>query len=264
MILFRHELRQGWRSLILWTTAIAGFMALISLLFPQVKDQMASINGLISTMGAFSDAFGLGKLNMGTFIGFYTVEYQSVLGLGGALYAAILASNSLAKEEQAGTAEFLLTHPLSRASIVTSKALALVSQLLILNAVTLAVVLLSLTLMGESAPMGQLLLLHLAYLILHLEFIALCLSLSALSGKRRGTGLGAGIGLVLGFYLANLVANIAPGLGGLKWLTPFAYVDGAEIIPNGSLTLGYVGVGLVLSACSLGVAYWWFGRKDVG
>lgn len=191
MILFRHELRQGWRSLILWTAAIAGFMGLISLLFPQVKDQMASINGLISTMGAFSDAFGLGKLNMGTFIGFYTVECQSVLGLGGALYAAILASNSLAKEEQAGTAEFLLTHPLSRASIVTSKSLALVSQLLILNAVTLAVVLLSLTLMGESAPMGQLLLLHLAYLILHLEFIALCLSLSALSGKRRGTGLGA-------------------------------------------------------------------------
>ena len=215
MILFRHELRQGWRSLILWTAAIAGFMALISLLFPQVKDQMASINGLISTMGAFSDAFGLGKLNMGTFIGFYTVECQSVLGLGGALYAAILASNSLAKEEQAGTAEFLLTHPL-------------------------------------------------AYLILHLEFIALCLSLSALSGKRRGTGLGAGIGLVLAFYLANLVANIAPGLGGLKWLTPFAYVDGAEIIPKGSLNLGYVGVGLVLSSCSLAVAYWWFGRKDVG
>ena len=157
-----------------------------------------------------------------------------------------------------------MTHPLSRASVVPSKALALVSQLLILNAVTLAVVLLSLTLMGEPAPVGQLLLLHLAYLILHLEFIALCLSLSALSGKRRGTGLGAGIGLVLGFYLANLVANIAPGLGALKWLTPFAYVDGAEIIPNGSLNLGYVGVGLVLSACSLVVAYWWFGRKDVG
>ena len=253
MILFRHELRQGWRSLILWTAAIAGFMALISLLFPQVKDQMASINGLISTRGAFSDAFGLGKLNMGTFIGFYTVECQSVLGLGGALYAAILASNSLAKEEQAGTAEFLLTHPLSRASVVTSKALALASQLLILNAVTLAVVLLSLTLMGEPAPVGQLLLLHFAYLILHLEFIALCLSLSALS-----------IGLVLGFYLANLVANIAPGLGVLKWLTPFAYVDGAEIIPNNSLNLGYVGVGLALSACSLTVAYWWFGRKDVG
>ena len=52
MILFRHELRQGWRSLILWTAAIAGFMALISLLFPQVKDQMASINGLITWANA--------------------------------------------------------------------------------------------------------------------------------------------------------------------------------------------------------------------
>jgi len=125
--------------------------------------------------------------------------------------------------------------------------LALVSQLLILNLVTLIAVLLCLTLMGEPAPVGQLLLLHFAYLILHLEFAALCLSLSALSGKRRGTGLGAGIGLVLGFSLANLVANIAPGLGALKWLTPFAYVDGAEIIPNGSLNLGYVGGGPGLS-----------------
>ena len=73
-----------------------------------------------------------------------------------------------------------------------------------------------------------------------------------------------GIELALGFFLVNRVSIIALGLGALKWLTPFAYVDGAEIIPNGSLNLGYVGVGLVLSACSLGVAYWWFGRKDVG
>ncbi len=33
---------------------------------------------------------------------------------------------------------------------------------------------------------------------------------------------------------------------------------------NGSLNLGYVGVRLALSACSLGVACVKFGRKDVG
>ena len=73
-----------------------------------------------------------------------------------------------------------------------------------------------------------------------------------------------GIELELGFFLVYLVANIAPGLGVLKWLTPFAYVYDVEGIHSDNLNLGYVGVGLVLSACSLGVAYWWFGRKDVG
>ena len=73
-----------------------------------------------------------------------------------------------------------------------------------------------------------------------------------------------GIELALGFFLVNRVSIIALGLGALKWLTPFAYVDGAEGIHGDNLNLGYVGVGLVLSACSLAVAYWWFGRKDVG
>ena len=53
MILFRHELRQGWRSLILWTAAIAGFMALISLLFPQVNDRDKKAIKLIILMAFY-------------------------------------------------------------------------------------------------------------------------------------------------------------------------------------------------------------------
>ena len=61
------------------------------------------------------------RLNFGTLIGFYAIECGNVLGLGGAFYAALCAAAILSKEEKERTAEFLLTHPVSRIRIITEK-----------------------------------------------------------------------------------------------------------------------------------------------
>ena len=54
-------------------------------------------------------------------LGFYAVECGNILGLGGAFYAALCAATVLSKEEKDKTAEFLLTHPVSRVKIITEK-----------------------------------------------------------------------------------------------------------------------------------------------
>lgn len=53
-------------------------------------------------------AFGMDKINFGEFIGFFGVECGNVLGMGGALYAALLGISALAKEEREHTVYFLL------------------------------------------------------------------------------------------------------------------------------------------------------------
>ncbi len=96
---------RGWRSLVNGRQPSRGFYGPDFPAFPsESKDRWLAA---WLAPGAFSDAFGLGKLNMGTFIGFYRWMW-SVLGLGGALCHS--GQQFLAKEEQAGTAEFLLTH----------------------------------------------------------------------------------------------------------------------------------------------------------
>ena len=121
MTLFLHELRTNRIALIIWSAAISFMIGVCVIIYPEMSSQMGDISAMFADMGAFSDAFGMDKLNFGEFMGYFGVECGNTLGLGGALFAAILGSGALAKEETGHTAEFLLTHPISRTKIITSK-----------------------------------------------------------------------------------------------------------------------------------------------
>ena len=84
MTLIRHELRQGRISFIIWTASIGFLLAVCVFLFPEMKGQMEDMGDMFSSMGSFSDAFGMDRLNFGTLMGFYAIECGNVLGLGGA------------------------------------------------------------------------------------------------------------------------------------------------------------------------------------
>ena len=85
MILFRHELRQGRRMLLIWS-AVVGFMILICMLmYPEMGKQMGDIDKIFSQMGGFTEAFGMDKLSLGSVMGFYGIECGNVLGIGGSL-----------------------------------------------------------------------------------------------------------------------------------------------------------------------------------
>ena len=100
MTIVKHELRQGKASFLIWTGSIGFLLAVCIFLFPEMKSEMAGINALFSSMGAFTAAFGMDKLNFGTLIGYYVIECGNVLGLGGAFFAALCAVSMLSKEEK--------------------------------------------------------------------------------------------------------------------------------------------------------------------
>ena len=103
------------------------------LMFPDMKSQMDDVNEMFSSMGNFTSAFGMDQLNFGTITGFYAVEGGNILAIGGAFFAAITGISALLKEEKDRTAEFLLTHPVTRVKVVMEKLLSVVAIITILN-----------------------------------------------------------------------------------------------------------------------------------
>ena len=162
MTIIRHEWKQGRTSLAVWTAGIGGLIAICIFLFPEMKGEMESVSDIFASMGSFTAAFGMDRLSFGTLIGFYGVECGNILGLGGALFAAFMAVSVLSKEEKDGTAEFLLTHPVSRARVLTEKLVAVLLQILALNVIVLALALGSIAAIGEAVPWKELLLMHLS------------------------------------------------------------------------------------------------------
>ena len=261
MTVFKHELRQGRSALIIWTAAISFMLGVCIVIYPEMSTQMGDISAMFADMGSFSQAFGMDRINFGEFLGFFGVECGNVLGLGGAFFAALLGISALAKEEKEHTAEFLLTHPVSRTRVITEKLSAVIAQIVILNLAVIAVTALSVLIIGEEADIKTLAMLFSAFFLMQLEVAAVTFGISAF--LRRGS-LGIGLGLAAVFYFMNIVANLIDETKFLKYITPFGYTESADIIADGALNGGYLAVGMALAAIGVILAFCKYGRKDIG
>lgn len=260
MTIVKHELRQGKTAFAIWTASISFLLMICIFLFPEMKSEMDAVSDVFSSMGSFTAAFGMDRLNFGTLTGFYAVECGNIVGLGGAFFASLTGISALAKEEKNRTAEFLLTHPVSRSRIITEKLVAVLTQIIALNGIILLLSLGSMAVIGETIPWKEVLLMHLAYFLLQIELAGICFGISAF--LRRGSA-GIGLGLAAMMYFLNLIANMTESAGFLKYITPFGYCEGADIVTEGKVDIALLAVGMIFTCAGIAAAYWKYGRKDI-
>ena len=260
MTVFKLELRQGKTALIVWTAAIGFLLAVCIFLFPEMKGEMDTLTSVFASMGSFTAAFGMDRLSFGELSGFYAIECGNILGLGGAFFAALTAVNVLAKEEKDRTAEFLLTHPVSRGRVLAEKLCAVLAQITAMNAVLLALSLGCMAAIGEDIPWRTVLLLHLGYFLLQTELAGVCFGISAFI---RRSGPGIGLGLAAAMYFLNLISNLSSSAEFLRYVTPFAYCEGADIISSGTLDTALVLLGLGYAVAAAAAACLHYTRKDI-
>lgn len=260
MFLFFHEMRRNRLSLIIWTSVLSFMLAVCVLIYPEMKSQMADMSEMFANMGDFSEAFGMDELQVGEFMGYFGVECSEVLGLGGALFAAILGATILSKEEKDKTAEFLLTHPINRVKVTLYKLFALIAQIIILNICVLVITLISVAAVGEDADIKVMLLLFFSYFTL--QSVVGCIAFGLSAFVRRGSiGVGLGIGLLT--YFLNILANLTESLDFIKYITPFAFADGGHIVNNCALEWKYIIPGAVVAVTVLVFGIKKYDRKDI-
>lgn len=260
MAIFLKELRRGVKGFLIWTGILSVMLLICVLVYPQMQSQMQSVNDLYANMGSFTSAFGLDKLNVGTMIGFYGVECGNLLGLGGGLFAAYLGITILSKEERDHTSEFLLSHPISRLAVFFQKLLAVIVFLILMNLVVFSCGALSIAGIGESVQFKEMILIHSAYLIMHLEIGCICFGISAF--LRRGS-IGIGLGSAALLYFLNIIRNISENADFLKYITPFAYADPSDIISNGALRTAWILLGGIYAASFLTLGIIKYLKKDL-
>ena len=260
MTIFKQEVKSQKLSISIWSLSIGLLIAVCVLMYPDMKSQMADVNEMFSSMGNFTQAFGMDQLNFGTLIGFYAVEGGNILGIGGAFFAAITAITALMKEEKERTAEFLLTHPVSRGRVITEKLVSVFAIILILNVIIFICSAGSILMINEEIEWSTIILFHVAYLLMQLEIAGICFGISAFLRK---SGLGIGIGIAASMYFLNIVANISEDAKALKYITPFGYTEGSDIINDGAIRTEYIIPGMILMVAGIILAYVKYTKKDI-
>ena len=149
---------------------------------------------------------------------------------------------------------------MSRTQIVTEKLAAVWIQITAMNLIIYAVSIGSMAAVGEEIPWKELNLFHLAYYLLQLELAGICFGISAF--MRRGS-VAAGLGLAALMYFMNLIANITESASFLKYVTPFGFCDGADIVADRSLDWPKAAIGLAIGAAGIAAAYRQYTKKDI-
>lgn len=260
MILFLHELKQNSKSLIIWTLSIGLICLGCLFMYDGLQSDLQAMSDMYANMGAVSIAMGMDKISIATMDGFYATEIGMMFSLGGALYAGMLGISMLSKEEEGHVAEFLHTFPISRNQIVTSKYIAIVINLLILNVVCPTLCYTAFPILGNDISIKKFMLFHLAQFIMQIELATMTFMISAMSRKKLA---GVGLGGVFILYVVDLMCRILPDIKNLKYITPFYYSNGADIFYQGKIDSVPLYVGIVILLISLVMTYVIYGRRNI-
>jgi ABC-2 type transport system permease protein len=181
----------------------------------------------------------------------------------GSVYAIVLSSNILLKEEYNKTAEYLLTRPVTRSEIFLSKLAVISINVLVLNLVTSLVGFVFIELVRKgSFSVSAFLILSLYTLLLNFLFASAGLFLSTIV-KRPKPITTICIGLVIILYFVFTISKITESVAKIGYLTPFKYVDTNVIDPAYRLhpvsLIYFTGISLLL----LVLSYRLYLRKDI-
>ena len=259
-MILKHELKAYSRTFLIWTLIIGimnfGFM----IMYPSLKDSMIEMEKAYANMGAFSTAFGMDKLSMAKPLGFYGAYVGATLSLGGAMFAALIGTGILSKEEGGHTSEYLYTLPLSRVNVVIQKILALFLIVLLFNIVNFILGVIAFPLIHEDIEIKKLVLYHIAQLFMHLEIGAIAVLLSAFL-KKVNVGIGLGVALLL--YFTDMMARVLEQLDSCKYITPFYYANAVDVIITESINMKLLVTGIIITMVCIIVGIWHYNRRDL-
>jgi ABC-2 type transport system permease protein len=261
--IYKHEFHTRLRSVIVWSLSVAALILFFFSLFPVFSDQAAEMNRFLAKYPPqLSAAFGLNRMDLSTVLGFYGFILMFIQ-LCMAIQAGNYGFGLVSVEENEMTADFLLSKPVSRVQILTSKLLAALTSLLLTDVVVwVASFTAILAFHGEHEyEIAPLLLLFLSLLIFQLFFLAVGLVISLLV-KRIRSVTPWGLGLAFGAYILNAFSGIFGDIK-LEYITPFKHLDPSYIIKNATYNIPLVVLNVAVTLVSLAVTYWLYTRRDI-
>ncbi|MBK9051670.1 MAG: ABC transporter permease subunit [Chloroflexi bacterium] len=261
--IYRHELLTRLRSVIIWSVAVTALLVIYFSFFSVFADQAALMNEMLAKFPPeMTAAFGLDKTDLATVLGFYSFIFLFIQ-----LCLAIQASNYgfglVSIEENELTADFLLTRPVSRTQVMTSKLLAALTSLTITNLVVWVSSFVAIALFRgehEYEP-GTLILLLLSIVIFQLFFLSVGLVISLLVKRVRSVTPYA-LGLGFGTYVLSAFSGVLGDVS-LELITPFKHLDAAFIVQNAAYDLPLLSLNVAVTVISLAVSYWLYIRRDI-
>lgn len=257
---FTKTLWDARRSLLGWALAISAVGVLYAAFWPTVNTPEMQ-RALAGYPQGVLEAFNYNDLTSPAgYLG--SSVYGLLIPLLVAVFAIAYGTRAVAGDEEAGTLDLLLAHPVSRTRVALQRFGALVAALALIG----AVLWLAMLAIAGPAELVGVTAAEFAAVTIQLTLFGACLgglafAVGAATG-RRALALGASAGVAVLAYLAN---GVFPQVEGLEWtrdVSPWHWYLGGEPLKNG-LQAGDALLLLAVAAVLVTAGTWAFNRRDV-
>lgn len=263
MNIFLKELKTNAKALIIWCVCM--FLLIVSGMakYTSFSGSGQSMKALLGDMPySIKALFGLGSFDMTTTGGYFAMLFLYI-ELTAAIHAALLGASIISKEERDKTTEFLMVKPVSRNTVLTSKLLAALFNIIILNLVSLISSFIAIAALKKNTDISsQICLEMLSMFFVQLIFMTLGAALSVVLKKPKSAG-SASIGILLASFIISKITDITNKVDFLNVLSPFKYFNLNDIIDGKGLNPLAALLSIALSAVFCAIAYISYNRRDL-
>jgi ABC-2 type transport system permease protein len=263
MNIFKQEFKMLYRSVATWSVSIAVLFFVFMALFPSFAKQAEIINEALKNFPPqLLAAFGMTGVDLSTVLGFF-----GFLFLFAQICLAIQASNygfgMVSVEEREWTADFLLSKPVTRSSVLSAKLFASLAALAITDVLvwTAAFIAVGAFNGGRSYDAGRLVLLLATVPVFQLFFLSVGLVVSLLV-KRVRSVTPYSMGLAFGMYVLVVFSDLL-GTAVFEKITPFKHFEPNYILANGNWDWPLVAISATVIVVSIAASYLRYNRRDI-
>ncbi len=257
---FRYALAGLRWQIIGWGLAMFLLAALLVARYDLMVGSQEKFKALLdSPLGEVVKLFG-DKETMFTAEGFLDLQLFSFLPLVLGIFVILNGSGMVAVDEEKGTLDLILAHPVSRSALFGGRLLGFGVATLVIVALSWLGVVVASTRSTLEINGLDLALPYLSFLAVLLVFGTLALLLSMLLPSRRAAAMTAGLVLVTSFFFDMLARN-DPDMATAARLLPLYYFQAGKALRG--LDLGsFIGL-LAVAGLFAGLAWWCFERRDI-
>jgi ABC-2 type transport system permease protein len=264
LTVFGYTLRRLRGQILGWGIALGLMAMLVVSIYGVFADQQAQFDQILEAYPPELMAFfGIDTATTSMFSpeGFISVEFFSFIApIALGIFAVLTGSGLLAGDEEKGTLDLILAHPVSRTSLFMGRLLAFVTATVGILAIVWLGFIVAMSRSSMGIGWGAILLPLLSLLAVLLVFSTLALLLSMVLPSRGMAASVAGLVMVASYFITSL-AKINEDLETIARFFPLNYYQSGEAIHG--LNWQWLG-GLLLVAVIFALLAWWrFWRRDI-
>lgn len=264
LTIFWRTIKDRRLSLLIYCIASLLFIWMYIALFPSISESFGAMEKMLESFPkGFLDAFGFDAKSFVTFEGYIgSEEFTLIWPIMIIALTVSSAGGAIAGEVEKGTAEIILSQPISRLKVFFSKYMAAVLMLAIFIFISVGSIFPFAAFYNIAIKSENFIKLGFLGFMLGMAILSLSMLFSSLfSDKGRANFIPAGILILM--YVINIIAGLQENLKNLKYISFFYYYNPSKLLVHGQLDnlAWWVFLGTFIVATTL--AAFWFSKRDI-